>query len=377
MTDWLDIAGRIEPLEDARLDAALVRDMQSRRRGRRAGISFYTPTFKAFSTAEIASHGSDAWPAVSVTGGECRLQCDHCRARILEAMIPATTPDALRRVAEERITAGARGMLLTGGSDARNEVPYDPFYPVIRRIRDDWPDFRIAVHTALVDGATARRMEDSGIDVAMMDVIGARDTIRQVYHLKREVEDFERTLEALVTTRMKIVPHIVLGLHYGRMLGEWNALDVIRRHPPSAVVLVVVMPFYAPTGRPFAVPSSAEVGGFFLDAREALPGIPLMLGCARPAGRAKSEIDAYAVLAGLDGIAHPSEGVVELAVRLGHDVRVAAACCSLAVGQGLLEGSGAFSADVERLIEFERAARGRRPGRAPGGIRVVAAEQGR
>ena len=51
--------------------------------------------------------------------------------------------------------------------------------------------------------------------------------------------------------------------------------------------------------------------------RERLPDIPLLLGCARPVGRAKSEIDAYAVMAGLNGIAHPADGMVELAARRG------------------------------------------------------------
>lgn len=288
-------------------------------------------------------------------------------------MIPAKTPEALWRVVNEQIEGGAQGMLLTGGSNHRNEVEYDAFYPILRRIKDVFPGFRIALHTALVDMDGARRMEDCGIDAAMMDVIGAQDTITQVYHLKRTVDDFERTLEYLVSTSLKVVPHIVLGLHYGTLLGEWNALEIIRRHRPSAVVLVVVMPFYAPKNRPFATPASAEVGQFFMDAREALPDTPLLLGCARPAGRTKTEIDSYAVLAGLNGIAHPADGMVELAARLGRDVRVTPACCSIAVGDEVLaleNDHAGLQVDIRRIIEQERS---RRAGTgALAGIKVVA-----
>ena len=63
-------------------------------------------------------------------------------------------------------------------------------------------------------------MADAGVDVAMMDVIGAQETIREVYHLDRPVADFEATLAALSATRMEVVPHIVIGLHYGRALGR-------------------------------------------------------------------------------------------------------------------------------------------------------------
>ena len=88
MTSWPDIIGQIEPLEGAALDAALVGHMQARFRalqGARVGaVNFYTPTFKAYATSEIAGCGKSAWPAVSITGGECSLKCDHCKAKILE-----------------------------------------------------------------------------------------------------------------------------------------------------------------------------------------------------------------------------------------------------------------------------------------------------
>ncbi len=377
MSGWHRIVEAVEPLEGIRLDPALVSGLE-RRYGARAdgqAIRFYTPSFKAYATSEISACRASAWPAVSITGGDCELLCDHCKAKILEPMIPARTPEALWRVVNEQAASGARGMLLTGGSNRRNAVEYGAFYPVLRRIKEEFPGFRIAVHTALVDDDTARGMEQAGIDVAMMDMIGVQDTVSQVYHLKREVADFERSLEALVATSMRVVPHVVIGLHYGRLLGEWRALEMLRRHLPDAVVLVVVMPFYAPPGRPFAVPGSAEVGAFLADARQALPDIPLLLGCARPAGRARSEIDAYAVMAGLDGIAHPADGVVELAARLGRGVRVLPACCSMAVGEEVFapEDAGAgFEADVGRIIARERERR--RAGLSS--IRVVAADPG-
>jgi uncharacterized radical SAM superfamily protein len=358
--NWNALIGEVEALEAARFDRALIEQFErvSRNQG---GIHFYTPTFKAYSTSEISACGQSAWPAVSISGGACKLQCDHCKAKILEPMIPATTPEALWRVVNERIAAGAKGMLLTGGSNHRDEVEYGSFLPTVRRIKDRHPEFRIAIHTALVDRAMARAIEAAGVDAAMLDVIGAQDTVAQVYHLRRPVADFERSLELLTETSMKVVPHIVIGLHYGRMLGEWAALEMIARHRPSALVLVVVMPFYAPAQRPFATPGSAEVGRFFLDARRALPDLPLLLGCARPAGRAKLEIDAYAVLAGLSGIAHPAEGVVDLALRLGREVKVTPACCSIAVGEEVLALEDPTAARIDpALIVAQERRRGRR-----------------
>lgn len=370
MLDWLEITQQVEALEGLPFEAGLVAAL-AERAPPTVDIHFYTPSFKSFQSAEIHACGKHVWPAVSITGGDCKLQCDHCKAKVLAPMIPARRPEQLRRVVDEVIAGGARGMLLTGGSNHRDEVEYDPFYPVIRRIKDEYPSFRIAAHTALMDTAAAQRMEQAGVDVAMMDVIGAQQTVREVYHLRRPVADFERTLENLVATRMKVVPHIVLGLHYGRFLGEYDALEMVARHRPAALVLVVVMPLYAPPKRPFTAPDPHEVGRFFLKARERLPDIPLLLGCARPQGRAKALIDAYAVMAGIDGMAHPSEGIVELAVRLGRGVRVTAACCSIAVGEEILplaEGDSALALDVEAVLAHEQR---RRAARHLAGIPVV------
>ena len=361
MNNWQEIVDGVEPLDGIQLDAALMSEMQHHYaglQGERIGkVNFYTPTFKAYTTSEISGCGKSAWPAMSITGGDCKLQCDHCKAKILEPMHAVRTPEALWAAVNEHIGVGAQGMLLTGGSNYRNEVEYDAFYPVIRRIKDTFPQFKIAMHTALVDMDIARRMEDCGIDSAMMDVIGSQDTITQVYHLRRTVDDFEKTLEYLVSTQLKVVPHIVIGLHYGQLLGEWNALEMIQRHMPQAVVLVVVMPFYASENRPFVTPNSVEVGRFFMDARKALPDIPLLLGCARPPGRVKAEIDSYAVMAGLNGLAHPTDGMVELAVKLNREVRVTPACCSIAIGDEVMaietEDAG-LEVDIERVIAHER-----------------------
>ncbi len=389
MSDWLHTTHRVEALEDLDLDAALIGDMQGRwaalpapaRSG--AAINFYTPTFKSYQSSEIKDCGKSAWPAVSITGGDCKLQCDHCKAKILEPMIPATTPEDLWRVVNGIIEQGGQGMLLTGGSNHRNEVEYGDYWPVVRRIKDEFPDFKIASHTALMDEDMARCMEQAGIDAAMMDVIGAQDTITQVYHLRRTVEDFEDTLDVLVNkTRMKVVPHIVVGLHYGHLLGEWNALEMLQRHLPDAVVLVVVMPFYAPSSRPFLTPEASEVGRFFMDARTALPQTPLLLGCARPPGVHKFQIDTYAVMAGLNGIAHPSDGMVELAARLDRKVRVTPACCSIAVGDEVMaldeQKRGGVEVDLEAILEHEQQMREKvvsmNAAKSLKGIKVVSAD---
>ena len=83
MSAWLDIAQQIEPLDGVPLDPVLIVKMAQRQSERDAPsrIHFYTPSFKTYATSEIAACGKSAWPAISITGGECQLACDHCKAR--------------------------------------------------------------------------------------------------------------------------------------------------------------------------------------------------------------------------------------------------------------------------------------------------------
>ena len=330
---WLENIKRIEDLEDADFDAGLVAALE--RRAELVSprpVRFSTPTFREYASTELKGCGKNSFPAFSVTGPGCALDCDHCRAKILEPMIPATTPEMLdRKVCDLEMLQDLQGFLLSGGSNRRNEIRYEPYYPVIEGLKRDFPNMRIAIHTALTDEARAKSMASAGVDTAMMDVIGDAATIRDVYHLDRPVADFEATLAALCATDMEIVPHIVIGLHYGRIRGEETALDMVARHSVHALVLVVVMPFYAAEGT-FLTPDTGEVGGIFLAARERLADRQVLLGCARPPGMHKRITDAYAVMAGLDGIAFPADGAVSVAETIGRPFHQEHACCSIRLG---------------------------------------------
>ena len=330
---WLDRIHEIEDLDDAEFDPALVADCERDGAALAARpVRFSTPTFREYETTELKGCGKNSFPAFSITAGACALDCDHCRAEILKPMIPATNPEMLdQKVRDLILLQDLQGFLLSSGSNRRNEIAYERYYPVIEGLKRDFPHLRIAIHTALLDSRRARLMESAGVDTAMMDVIGAEETIREVYHLDRPVEDFEATLAALCETKMEVVPHIVIGLHYGRILGEPRAFEIVSRHNIHALVLVVVMPFYARPGT-FVTPDTAAVGRIFLDARRAIADRRVLLGCARPPGLHKRITDAYAVMAGLDGIAFPADGAVAVAEAIGRPFHQEHACCSIRLG---------------------------------------------
>ena len=75
------------------------------------------------------------------------------------------------------------------------------------------------------------------------------------------------------------------------------------------------------------------MGRIFLEARQRIPERQVLLGCARPAGMHRRVTDAYAVMAGLDGIAFPADGALAVARAIGRPAEQAHACCSIKTGR--------------------------------------------
>ncbi len=332
---WFEALADIEDLEDAEFDRALVDEFEQHAGSvERRPIRFSTPTFKEYESSELSGCSKNSFPAFSITAAACGLNCDHCQKKILEPMIPATRPEILDQKVRRLIeTEGLNGFLLSGGSNKRNEINYGRYLPVVEKLKQDYPQLKVAIHSALLDEKRAKAMEAAGVDTVMMDVIGAQETINEVYNLDRGVDDFEETLAALCSTSMEVTPHIVIGLHYGHILGEANALDMVSRYPVTALVLVVIMPFYAKPGT-FITPDTSDVGRIFGEARARLPDQQVLLGCARPPGMHKRVTDAYAIMAGLDGIAFPADGAVSVAHTIRRPFTQAHSCCSIKLGGG-------------------------------------------
>lgn len=301
-------------------------------------IQFYAPGLRRYRTSEYAGQAPERFVSISVTGAECALACDHCNARVLEGMTPLRGR-SLWELCTELAARGARGVLVSGGCDRSGRVPLRRHLPDLVRARREL-DLTIRIHPGLVDEPTAAGLAEVGVDGAMLDVIGAEETIREVYHLDVPVAEYARAMERLERHRVPLVPHIVLGLHWGRMLGEWRALEMVAERRVKLLVLVVLMPLYGTPMAAASPPPVEEIGKFFRDARRALPDTPIALGCARPIGPVKREIDRLAVDLGFAGIAYPAEGIVAYARSRGLRAEFHDSCCGVDLGGGLFVGGG-------------------------------------
>jgi len=292
-------------------------------------IIFHTPGFRGYKTDAHDNQGAEEFISISVTGTTCALKCEHCNTKVLRGMTDLRRFDgSLYDLCESLAEGGTRGVLISGGSDLQGRVPLLPHIEDMKRVRSEL-GMAIRAHVGLPDEETCAALGEVDLDGAMIDLIGHRDTIREVYHLDADPEDYEEALSWLEKYRVPMVPHIVIGLHYGKMLGEDRALEMVIRHPPKLLALVILMSMTKTAMADVTPPSLEEIGAFFQKARKGLPSTPVMLGCARPMGKMKEEIDRMAVDAKFNGIAFPAKGIVEYAQQAGMTPQFVNACCGV------------------------------------------------
>ena len=108
-----------------------------------------------------------------------------------------------------------------------------------------------------------------------------------------------KPLDALAAAAgLDIAPHIVAGLNFGRIAGEYQALERLKSYPVRRLIAVVVNPLKGTGLEGFRPPSPDEVARLLAAARECLPNARHHLGCARPHGRHRQELERLAVRAG-------------------------------------------------------------------------------
>ncbi|MHB2023088.1 MAG: radical SAM protein [Mycobacteriales bacterium] len=291
-------------------------------------MDFYAPGLKLWRSNEWTPTNPRRFLPVSVTGDSCALQCDHCQSKVLHGMVSVRSGEDLYAVASRLRAQGSEGLLISGGSTRSGGVPMLPHLGHVPRIREEL-GMKVIVHSGVVTERMAVALAKSGVDGVMLDIIGADATIREVYHLDLTVEDFDRSLGLLAGAGLRIIPHIVLGLHYGRFLGEHRALELVTSYPVSTLILVVLVPLVGTPMAHLPPPPLDDVVGFFAEARLAAPDIPINLGCARPLGPMKVALDQAAVDAGLNGIAYPADGAIAYAAQRNLEPRLFEYCCSL------------------------------------------------
>jgi uncharacterized radical SAM superfamily protein len=289
-------------------------------------IRFYAPSFMYYKTDFYCSSTKD-FPTISITGRSCALKCKHCGGKVLETMHPASTPEKLFVLCAKLKRDGALGCLISGGCLPNGYVPLEKFVDTIGKVKQEL-GLTVFVHTGVIDFNMAKNLKNAEIDAALIDIVGSDDTIREIYNLDVTVADYDNSLKALHKAGIIFVPHVIVGLHYGKLKGEFEALKIISAYEPSALVVIALMPIHGTEMERVEPPKPYEIAKVLMSARLMFPDTPIVLGCMRPKGKHRTETDILAIKSGVNAIAFPAEEAIELARTEGYNVSFSSFCCS-------------------------------------------------
>lgn len=268
-----------------------------------------------------------SFPSVSLTGNKCALNCEFCRGQYLKEMKSITDPDELYNTCLSLDSNGSRGVLLSGGYNEEGYIPFEPFLDSISKIKKETGLF-LNIHSGYMPPDLVRALSESGIDGVDFQFISDDETIQSELGLDRTAEDYKKTFELFLEEIPYVAPHILLGLSGGRLRVEEKALKEFSNLRISALVFLVMISPDSPSGN-YEIPSTEKIGEIIAEARLNYPRTPLALGCMRPKGDSRTEIESRAIEAGVDRIVLPSNEALETARDIGLKVRKLETCCSI------------------------------------------------
>ncbi len=321
-----DTAEKIELLRKETLDALLKQAWGIRTSNFPPELNVSAPSAKTYITDRY-QNVKNRFVNISVTGQACHLNCEHCKSKLLESMLPAKTPDEMVQLGRSLMGKGCQGVLISGGASADGSVPLDNYFAAISDLKD--MGLEVIVHTGLVSEETVRELKAAQVDQVLIDVIGDTETIRDVYHLDKNPKHFEESLQNIKNAGLAMAPHIVIGLHFGRIVGEYNALRMISEAAPDVIVLVVLSPMHGTPMDDVTTPSAETVAQVAAIARIINPETHIAFGCARPGGKDKPALEKLLIDAGVNAMAYPTDGAMDYAESLGLKARFVERCCSL------------------------------------------------
>lgn len=251
--------------------------------------------------------------SIRVTDSHCEQNCAHCGGHYLKSMLPIS---AIQE-------SSAASFLISGGC-LDGTVPIGQHIGQLKALKQGR---RYNLHVGLIDEAEIAEIAEIA-DCISFDFVGDDETIREVFGIQRTVSDYVHCYKQL-RQQVKVMPHICIGLHGGEIRGEYRAVELLRELGMDGLTFIIFTPTRGTRYADCLPPNMEEVVKLLKWARQTCPLMPIHLGCMRPGGRYRSEIDQWAVKIGIDTIVNPTPKAVALAKELGMSILRKEECCVL------------------------------------------------
>ena len=224
--------------------------------------------------------------AISTTNDSCNLNCAHCNGHYLKNMIPID--DYHTKIESKNISS----LLLSGGCSFEGDVPINRHLDTIKQLKEK--GYKLNAHLGLMSKEAIETVCQY-IDIVSFDLVFDKDTIKEVYKIDKTKDDYIRVYES-IKENTEVAPHICIGLKGGEIKGEYEIINYLSENPPKKVTFIVLIPTKNTEYENVSPPDLQKVADVLCEARISLPNTEINLGCMRPRGQYRKELDELALM---------------------------------------------------------------------------------
>ena len=274
---------------------------------------------------------TNKFPAISITGSNCALECEHCNKKYLKGMKQILDNNDLELFLTDLSKKNGIGALISGGSELDGSVPLLNFLSTIKKVKKE-TNLIINTHTGLLKEETAIKLAEANVDIVSFDINMDEEVVRDIYHLDIDLDEFKRAIDLLKRYNLNIVHHICVGLWYGKLNKELESIKFIKENlqDPSLVVVIVLIPPKNSKIK-FETPQPEVIAKVIAMIRFLFPMTEISLGCMRPRGSIKIKVEKKALNAGITRIEIPSKDTLKWLKRKNPEIQFKfySACCAI------------------------------------------------
>ena len=257
--------------------------------------------------------------AISTTNDSCNLNCAHCNGHYLKNMTPID--DYHTKIESKNISS----LLLSGGCSFEGDVPINRHLETIKQLKEK--GYKLNAHLGLMSKETIETVCEY-IDIVSFDLVFDKETIKEVYKIDKTRDDYIRVYE-IIKENTEVAPHICIGLKGGEIKGEYEIINYLSENPPKKVTFIVLIPTKNTEYENVSPPDLEKVADVLCEARINLPNTEINLGCMRPRGQYRKELDELALMCGVNKIVLPSRSAKNKAIEMNMNTLETKECCVL------------------------------------------------
>lgn len=254
--------------------------------------------------------------SITTTGNICSQNCAHCNGHYLKGM------RNLSELNSEKLSA-CSSILISGGSDSMGAVNIAEHMQTIL----DFPADKILnIHPGFQPAENILPLKQRNALISF-DLPGCREVIKDVYRLPYSPQDYQMLFKSY-RDHFKTVPHITVGLNYGKDSGECQTVDFLAKENVEEAVFIIFRPTPGTDMEKCCVPEISHVMRVLKYAMEKLHG-KITLGCMRPAGKYRQQLDILAWLNGVEKIVHPDHSLTGILQECSVKITEVKNCCAI------------------------------------------------